>query len=82
MRDLGTNTDVRKTQITPSTNDQDMFINGSGVGFLLKVERITPTTGKNHRKAPKIESSRYRLRARWAITDGDDDAMKFDLPGQ
>lgn len=82
VRDLGTNTDVRKTQITPSTNDQDMFINGTGVGFLLKVERIKPTTGKNRRKAPKIESSRYRLRARWAITDGDDDTMKLDLPGQ
>ena len=78
VRDLGTNSDVRKIQVTPSTNDQDMLVNGTGVGFLLKVERLKTPTTQRRRKGSAPQASHYRLRARWALTDGDD--MKLDLP--
>ncbi|MCO4760034.1 MAG: protein kinase [Myxococcales bacterium] len=72
VRDLGTNVDVRKLQVTPSTNDHDVLIHGSGVGFLLKIERL-------EKPQPASKGSRYRLRARWAQPGGDD--LKLELPG-
>ena len=61
VRDSGSQADLQKVQVRPS-EDADLYIEGSGAGFLVRIERIPGSLGQRG-KLP----SRYRLRARWAL---------------
>lgn len=63
VRDMGSGVDLRKVEVSPTANDHDLLISGSGVGILLRVERMPP--GQHGKR----QGSRYRLRARWSLPE-------------
>ncbi len=62
IRDTGARADLRRLKVLAG-KDEDLYIDGSGAGFLVKIERLE---GANNPRA-KI-GAKYRLRARWSFT--------------
>ncbi len=65
VRDLGTRTDLRKVRVSTRDNDQDLYIDGSGQGLLVRIERVAP----EGRRRGSESNAGYRLRARWALAE-------------
>ena len=63
VRDAGSQADLRKLKVN-SSKDADLYIDGSGAGFLVRVDRLGGNTAVRGGK----QGSKYRIRARWALT--------------
>lgn len=60
VRDASSQADLLKLKVT-TKRDEDLYIEGSGGGFLVRIQRITSALG-GRGQTP----SAYRLRARWS----------------
>lgn len=63
VRDRGSGSDVRQLAVAESRDNQTVRVDGSGAGFLVRVERVKPARGH------KAMQSTYQLRARWAFPE-------------
>ena len=63
VRDRGSDADVRQLEVSESRNNKSVRVDGSGAGFLVRIERIAPPRGR------KARPSNYQLRARWTFPE-------------
>jgi len=63
VRDRSSNVDLRQVEVRESRDNKVVRVDGSGAGFLVRVERIK--TRRGHEPPP----SSYQLRARWTFPD-------------
>jgi len=63
VRDRGSGADLRQIEVSESRDSVNVRVDGSGAGFLIRVERLASLRGR------EPTPSSYQIRARWTFPD-------------